>query len=157
MTRMQRLCIGLACAGTVLGFLLPAPPATATRAPSADWEIPALETLRRDGRQALAAAKRGLRWSGGRETGGGRATSPAWQLAAITASPEPRALFRTEKGKELLRLAPGDSLPDGRRIEGIERDRVILSDGACRHVLQLFRAEQVEVGSDCPSSDASSN
>lgn len=124
------------------------------------WQILSPEQVRRDSRASLASAKRSLRWGGNEQASGSRTREEsAWQLAAVADAPEPVALFRsTGAGKrDLLRLAIGDALPDGGRIESIARDHVIVVAGECRRVLQLFQPAKVEAGASCPDDTSPAN
>lgn len=140
-----------AIAGLVAGAAWPPPPVHLEHDPAESWTLPAPATLTRLDEQAFSAAVRKAHWAG--DAAGQGKTAQAWRLAGITRSAAPVALISVGKGLaqgDILRVAPGQALPDGGRLADITGDRVTVELDGCRSVYQLLRPQPVSTHGTCP-------
>lgn len=143
------LAVALACAaGLVAGLAWPPPPIPRSQLARADdWVLPSPAALDRASQEAMQAARTGLRWVGDPDGGEGSLESGPWKLMGLVEGPEPTALV--SHGAAMLRLAKGDILPDGRRVEDVQRDRITVDDGSCRETYRLYRSGPIARSGSC--------
>lgn len=147
-----------AVAGMVVGLLWTPPAVMVSNAEDVAWSPPALADLGRYNRADFDTAKHGLHWGGEHQDASAPAeVQQAWRLAGISREPEPVALIQINESKQLLRVTAGASLPDGTRVEHIEKGRVTVVNGDCRRTLQLYRQGQTESSSGCETAGDETN
>lgn len=95
----------------------------------------------------MQAVRTGLRWSGESDVMMESEASGPWQLLGIVHALEPAALVSS--GRNVQRVAVDASLPDGRRLAAISRDRVTVELDGCRQVYQLYRPRPIEQAGTC--------
>lgn len=134
-------------AGLAVGAAWPPPPLSRTTPTTAIWSPPAAASLVRFAAANADRALKDLHWEG--DSTGGDPQNAQWRLAGILAEPAPVALVEVVATHQVSRVPIGATLPDGRRLDAIERDRIKVSSGKCVQTYRLYHAEPTSASGDC--------
>lgn len=131
----------------VAGWFRPTPLSTHAVNPHAGaWHVPTPADLERSSASQFAEA-RGAPWVGAGGTTGGAVAGAEWTLLGLVGPADDRAvLVRAGNDPLIKRLRPGDTLPDGSRLESVGTNGVVIDRGDCRMQRPLYPA-----GSDSPT------
>ena len=136
-----------ALAGILIGLFLPIRAASPTQAQQDAWALPDQNAIARfkDGEYRQV---RGARIWGGAAAGQGSARSVQWRLFAIVTQPGPRVAVSVANAKPVW-IKLGDSLPDGARLVGINRDGIWYEKDGCRALRRLYATGQPAAAEAC--------
>jgi len=149
--RLMLLLGGGLAAGIAIGAAWPPPPIPKTSGQEGEWVLPDAATLERFSADAFASASKGLKWEGAAATE--EAARKSWRLAGFLYGADTFALIESEGAARRAQQAkPGDALPDGSRLAGIERDTITTELDGCRQVYQLYRPKPISRSDACDTS-----
>lgn len=153
-----------AAAGFVLGAWLSVPAMPAQAESAAGWALPPGAALQRQQPEDVALVSTSPLWRSRTAAGGdgGEDAKPTWRLAGVIGGEKPVALvIAGAPGREkTVRVAEGEALPDGSRLERMGPDSIIvLDDRGCRQTIRLYQGPGVRPEPSCdtptPSSEPS--
>ena len=143
---------GVCVLGLILGIAWPTPELPPVPKNQDDtWNPATPEQLSRFSDKDLQLANQGMRWVGDRTATG----EAAWRFAGVVKSPQPNALILTtgNNAVTVLNLQVGDTLPDGSRVTGIDRDKITVSQNnlgkSCTRTYQLHHKKPDNASPEC--------
>jgi len=136
---MVILAVGVVAASAVAGWFRPTPLSINAVNPHAGaWRIPAPGDLERSSASQFAAI-RGVSWVGA--NAGEGSPGAEWVLLGLVGpSTDRAALIRASNDPLIRRLQPGDTLPDGSKLESVGSNEVVVVREGCRLRRPLYPA-----------------
>lgn len=149
MTRLSQwwvLCIAALLLGIVMGWASPPPPLPRQTAVADTWQLGEEPLPSRKPSDEMNEQIAAVKWDG--ETSEQGPQGP-WRLAGIATGPV--ALIEMQNSKEVLRLTPGEVMPDESILASIMNDRIEVEQKGCILVYQLYNLKPIDTrGEDCP-------
>lgn len=140
------LCAMALLVGIIIGWASPPPPLPKQTAISDIWQLDEIPHPSRKLSSELNEQIAAVKWDG--ETSEQGPQGP-WRLAGVASGPV--ALIEMQNSKEVLRLTPGEVMPDESTLLNIMNDRIEVEQKGCILVYQLYNLKPIDSrGEGCP-------
>jgi hypothetical protein len=150
------LCLLVGSASGWLTTELPAPNMRASD--QADWRVPSKDELTRYDAKRFQTLLRSQAWAQVRSGTGIRGARPGshdeagpWAFVGVITTPKPYALILPKGEQEAQQLEIGASLPDGAKVERIDKDAIEFSANGCSVRLPLYPVAARSTDAVCKS------